>query len=996
MRVKHVLLFLLFASFLFAQNPTAGRPHSRATFKARTATLPAPRSVIVVMNAPAAVEMLTKTDPAANHARIFSAEGRDLRQALRQAKAPLVARIATRGLEVRAQTETVLNAVMIADATPEDLEWLRAQPEVKSARVSGRMHVMMDAAANLVGAPQVWSQTGGQDQTGRGVKIALIDSGIDVLHPMLSDSGFAAPPGFPCFDNSTNQKYTNNKVIVAKNYVCPLTGDCIDFFDPLDRQAGDGLGHGTFTASIAGGRSAAAPDGATIAGIAPGAFLGNYKVFSSLGSGEDSAILTALEDAVNDGMDIISFSGGGGGTTAFVDLYSEVTQNIAALGIVTVVAAGNCGPFGDCQAGGDASMSSPGLLPEVIAAGASTNSHMVSPVLQILGPVPPPANLQAVTFFASGVSPISKTIGPVTLADGDRVDSTQRLCRAATSTALQGVWALVELTDACDTDTQIGFASRAGALGVIFYDNFDEPLFDIFDFTTNSSIPSVYVTLNDGVNLTNFLAQNSGVTVQLNPFTVLAQKADQVSDYSSRGPTADFLIKPDLVAPGDMLGAVETIDPNGQFYDASGFLYAAGTSLATPMISGAAAAIKQAHPGYAPHDVRSALSGTASPISATQDGALISVMNSGGGRLNIPAAIATTLVSDPAAVSFGMTSLGTAPVNMSAAVKLKCTGTVSETFSIAATPSVNINGVTWSTDKSTVTLAAGATATINVTLAAAGQSQGISEGFVVLKSTSTATTLRIPFWVMLGRPTLGVNGVVDAASFGPKIAPGEMISVFGSSIGGAGVGATAIPLPYELNHAQILLLGRADFPSEQYGGDVFGSLPLFFDSAGQANVQLPLQMTPNRYAWIISTVQGIQSNAVTFQVVTAAPAIFTATANGVTSGIVLHANYQPVTSSSPAAPGEVVTVYCTGLGDVTPQPNLGTAAPASPVSTTVAATTASVAGQTASVQFSGLAPLYVGLYQVNVQIPSGVASGPQSLTISAAGATSKPVTTFIK
>ena len=155
----------------------------------------------------------------------------------------------------------------------------------------------------------------------------------------------------------SNQKLTNNKVIVAKNYVCPLTGDCNNLYDTSDRDASDGLGHGTFVASVAGGRSASTPAGSKIAGIAPGVFLGNYKVFSSVGQAEDTAILTAFEDAVNDGMDIISHSGGSSGSgTAFLDLFNEVTQNIASLGIVTVIAAGNCGPAGDpfsCSNAGD-------------------------------------------------------------------------------------------------------------------------------------------------------------------------------------------------------------------------------------------------------------------------------------------------------------------------------------------------------------------------------------------------------------------------------------------------------------------------------------------------------------------------------------------------------------------------------------------------------------------------------------------------------------------
>ncbi len=890
---------------------------------------------------------------------------------------------------------------MISNATAEDLAWIRAQPEVKSARFSGLQQLRLDAATTLIGAPQVWTQVGGPDQAGRGVKIAVVDSGIDQTHPMFSDSGFTAPSGFPKFDNSTNQQYTNNKVIVAKNYVCPLTGDCTAAYDSSDRNASDGLGHGTFVASVAGGRSASTPAASTVSGVAPGVFLGNYKVFSSIGQAEDSAILTAFEDAINDGMDIISHSGGAASNgTAFLDLYSEVTQNLASLGVVTVIAAGNCGPAGNpfsCINAGDFSISSPGLLPEVITAGASTNAHTFVSSLKVLGPGSVPSNLQSVLYLPSGTPPMYAAVGPVPLLDSGAVDTTRQLCRTpnvALSLPFDHSWTIVKLSATCDANTQVSNATRAGALGLIIYDSVDEPLFNIPAFVDTGTIPSVFVTMTDGLNLLGFLNGATSVTISLNPFTVKPQTADQVAEYSSRGPTADYLIKPDLLAPGDMLGAVETVNSGGELYSPGGFLYAEGTSFATPMTSGSAAVIKQAHPTYSPHDIRSALVNTATPITRTQDGALISVMNSGGGRVNLPAAVASTLVADPAAVSFGLTTAGA--VNKSANVKLKCTGTVSETFNVTSNSSVTIAGVTVATDQSNVTLAAGAAATLTVTLTATAQAQGISEGFVVLQSTSTSTTVRIPFWVMLGTPTIAAGGIVDAASFSSPVAPGEIISVFGSSIGGAPVNASSTPLPYELNHAQVLLLGRADFPDQQYGGDVFGSLPLFFTSAGQANVQLPFQMTPNRYAWILATLQGVPSNAAIFQVVQAAPAIFTATIGGTTSGVVLHANYQVVTAANPAAAGEVVIIYCTGLGDVSPEPALGAPAPGSPLSNTIANASVSVGGQAASVQFSGLAPSYVGLYQVNAQLPSGLASGPQQLSIAVAGATSKAVTTFIQ
>src|SRR5204863_10055920 len=110
-------------------------------------------------------------------------------------------------------------------------------------------------------------------------------------------------------------------------------------------------------------------------------------------------------------------------------------------------------------------------------------------------------------------------------------------------------------------------------------------------------------------------------------------------------------------------------------------------------------------------------------------------------------------------------------LNKSVAVKLKNTGTASETFNVSATPSVTNSTAQIATDKASVTLAGGATTTVNVNLTGTAQSQGILEGFVTLKSSSSSTDIRIPFWTMFGPPTIFTGGIVDAAAFGKQVAP---------------------------------------------------------------------------------------------------------------------------------------------------------------------------------------------------------------------------------
>src|SRR6202012_1408149 len=104
---------------------------------------------------------------------------------------PLVARMLQRGIPVTAQLETVINAILI-DATDDDLAWARAQPEVQAAEFAVEMRPGLDAATALIGAPQIWAQLGGQDNAGKGIKIGIVDSGIDAGNPMFSDAGFPA------------------------------------------------------------------------------------------------------------------------------------------------------------------------------------------------------------------------------------------------------------------------------------------------------------------------------------------------------------------------------------------------------------------------------------------------------------------------------------------------------------------------------------------------------------------------------------------------------------------------------------------------------------------------------------------------------------------------------------------------------------------------------------------------------------------------------------
>ncbi len=940
---------------------------------------------IVTLNSPPVVEHFVRTPREISvRRRLFTSEAASYRAALRTEKAPLVASIQGRGIPVDWQIETILNAVMI-QATDDDLAWLRTQPLVTSAEYAPTFRVHMDAAAKLISAPAVWQALGGSTNAGKGIMIGIVDSGIDYRHPMFTDTGFTAPAGFPLTNQSTGGTFTNNKVIVAKNFVCVSSVSCPGSNNGSDLIASDGLGHGTFVASVAAGVAATSPFNTTISGIAPGAYLGNYKVFSAAGTASGTSTLVAIDTAVGDGMNIVNFSGGAvPSPKAASDAYNFALNTAANAGVLIVVSAGNCGPIAvgssECTGitPGDFSISSPGESPAVLTAGASSNSHSLSEGFSVTAPAPVPANLVGMGFVPSTAPVFTANIGPLPLIDITSLDSSSLGCNAnlLKPGSLTGAIAVIS-RGTCNFIVKVNNAAAAGAAAVLLYDNTTEAL--IIPQTDNGPIPSGIISQSDGANLLAFIRSHSGTQGTMVAIAAfVSQTPDLVANYSSRGPTADYNIKPDLVAPADVYAAAQDIYSSAEIYDASGFTYAEGTSFAAPMSTGSAAVLLAHNSALTPTDLKSALVNSATLLKGTQDGALISVINEGGGRLNLQAAMNSPLTANPVSVSFGLVTAGT--TNQTKSVTLKNIGSLSDTFTASATSLLGGNGLQVSVSPATVSLSAGQAQVVSIVATSTTAQQGVFEGFVTLTGQQSGLSIHIPYWVMFGLPSATAAGVVDGAGFGPNVAPGSIISIFGSSLGGPPIGASVLPLPGDLGHSAVSIAS----------GGTTSYAPMFFSSSGQLNLQLPFTATGTASAKI--TLEGLGSS-ISFPVSAGAPGIFNYN-NGV--GVVLHTtDYTLVTSANPAHGGEIIAIYCTGLGAVTPAVNSGLPAPASPLSVTPNPTV-TIGGQAASVQFSGLAAGFVGLYQVNATIPATVSSGAQKMTMGMGGNTSNSVTIAIQ
>jgi uncharacterized protein (TIGR03437 family) len=236
----------------------------------------------------------------------------------------------------------------------------------------------------------------------------------------------------------------------------------------------------------------------------------------------------------------------------------------------------------------------------------------------------------------------------------------------------------------------------------------------------------------------------------------------------------------------------------------------------------------------------------------------------------------------------------------------------------------------------------------------------------------------------LPQPSVNPGGLVSAASYTAPVAPGSIASVFGSFFVPP-LGATQSPLPAGLSGLSL----------------AFGSTPpapLFYVSGGQVNLQVPWELAGQPQTNLAATLNGSAGTAQMVNLATFAPAIFTINAQGSGQGAILDQSNRLVDVSSPATPGgTVLQIFCTGLGPVSNQPLTGSPAPSSPLSYTTTTPAVTIGGVSADVFFSGLAPGFVGLYQVNAQVPAGLAPDTAApVVISMQGTASNTVTIAVQ
>ena len=685
------------------------------------------------------------------------------RQRIRAEQTQMRTRLQQRRARVLESVDTVANALFV-EASAEDIAAIAATPGVKRVLPVRKLHRLIDTAASLHRVPEAWNQSGG-DRAGAGVKIAIIDSGIEVGHRAFGGSGLTAPEGFPRTGSAADDANTNGKIIVARSYVSLLPNR-----DP-DASARDHVGHGTALAMIAAGSRTAAPL-ATMTGIAPKAWLGNYKVFGTPGyndSTTDDAIIKAIDDAVADGMDIINLSLG-------VDLAPRLeddpsvaaVERAFAAGVLVIAAAGNNGP-------GLNTLSSPATAPSAIAVGATTNARTfatsaeapgVGTFIALVGNGPVPA------------APVTAAMTSVAALGNDGL-----ACSTLPANSLLNRVALIR-RGSCTFETKLTNAQRAGALAALVYAAEDSPS-PISMSVGTSTLPAEMIAFEAGSTLQNALAANGEITVTLR-FTPgpVPVAANRTAGFSAAGPSVDFGIKPEIMAAGaDIYTATQTLDTRGDMYRADGFILADGTSFSTPIVAGAAALLKSARPGLTAAQYRSLLINSAAVLSNSS-----TVQQTGAGLLDLSASLSSTVAVSPASLNFGY---GGGDPRIARNITLTNTGTATETYFLSATPFRDQAAP--SLPQSAVEVQPGASVEVPIDWSVNALAGGAYEGFVRVTAASTGIESRIPYWYAAASNTPSKIVVLSKASSGRS---GSTVrdAVLFRVIDSAGVALTSVPL----------------------------------------------------------------------------------------------------------------------------------------------------------------------------------------------------------
>jgi subtilisin family serine protease len=613
-------------------------------------------------------------------------------------------------------------------------------PGVKAVRQLVPSYPLSNSSASFVGANSVWQGIPSAQADGTGIRIGIIDTGIDYQHANFGGTGLLADYQMNDRVTLANGVFPTPKVVGGTD----LAGDAYDangtgaaLIPVPDPNPTDCAGHGSHVAGIAAGfgvDASGAPyhgalDTASLSalriqpGIAHNALLYSIRVFGCGGStlltvpGIDWALDPNQDMDLSDHLDVINMSLGSPNGSAN-ELDAEASDSASLSGMVVVAAAGNSGDT--YMVHGD-----PAVASRTISVAASWDGGETTFVLAMSAP---PAiagrNFNAV---AAGFGP---AVPPAVLAGDFAYVAPTNACDAVAGVplALVGVTGKVALIDRglCTFQTKVYNAQLGGATGVIVVQNTSaDPIIMSGDNTVPPvTIPSAMISLADGATIKAQLAMlptPPTVTGSLGPGVSLG---DTMASFSSRGPSNDAptAMKPNITAPGvNVMSTLSGVTPTG-FSPGNLGVEFSGTSMATPQVAGLIALLRQLHPTFSVEELKAlAMNGALHDLTTLPLGA---GFRYGGGRVGAGRidAVASANLSVAAFNADGSGTVAvTFPSEIAAAttvtrqVRIRNYGSTPVTFTLGIDTVVDNPGVVFSLPGGTsVTLLGHQTMDINV------------------------------------------------------------------------------------------------------------------------------------------------------------------------------------------------------------------------------------------------------------------------------------------
>jgi len=554
--------------------------------------------------------------------------------------------------------------------------------------------------------------------TGAGIKVAVMDTGIDYQHPDLGG----------CFGMGCRVKYGYDFVGDAFNADPTSAG-----YNPIpspDPDPDDCNGHGTHVAGIVGANGG-------VRGVAPNVTFGAYRVFGCQGSTTSDIMIAAMERALADGMQVLNMSIG----SAFQwPQYptAQASNRLVNKGMVVVASIGNNGANGLYSAG------APGVGSKVIGTASFDNSHVNLSVFTIS-----PDGTQ-IGYANAASAPPAPLSGSFPMARTGTATSTADACAPLPAGSLTGMVALIR-RGTCTFYTKSRNAQLAGAVAVVLYNNVAGRFSPTVAGTPPITIPVVAISDTEGVLIDGRLAAGA-VTMTWTALTFTAPNptGGLISSFSSYGLAPDLSLKPDIGAPGGLIRSTYPIELGS-------YTTISGTSMASPHVAGAAALLLEARPNTPSQSVDVILQNSADPKPWWGNpalGFLDNVHRQGAGMLDIDDAILSTTKIAPSDLSLGEVESGsvTRMLNVENKSSSAVTYDLSHTAALATgpntfTPAFISAPSTVVFGAPSVTVPAGGTAMVSVTITpnAGLADKSLFGGYIVFTPQGGGAIYRVPF-----------------------------------------------------------------------------------------------------------------------------------------------------------------------------------------------------------------------------------------------------------